>query len=175
MGGGRDSIPRMILCEHPTKAGTPCKNDLFTCTAHWTDGDRQLHRRIWSEAQKRGYEIAAEAAQEKEQRTQEMEKESAERAARFRMTQGGKQIVQFGGYAYIWGGDEPLMLGDRCLLPASWVLGSKPHEDTVTGFGTDYDGDLVHVMRVVERANGQEDSKVPSQADVSLVRRSGPG
>jgi hypothetical protein len=80
----------------------------------------------------------------------------AEDAPGFRLTEGGKQIVRFGRYSYLWAGDEPLALGDLCLLPASWVPGSEPHAERVTGFGTDYDGELVYVVKVILRAPRQE-------------------
>lgn len=69
----------------------------------------------------------------------------------FRLTEGGRQIVRFGRYAYIWDGEEPLALGDRCLLPGNWLV-AQPAEAEVTGFGTAYEGTLSHVVRLITRA-----------------------
>jgi hypothetical protein len=68
----------------------------------------------------------------------------------YRLVQDGKQIVRFGKYSYTWDGDEPLAAGDRCLLPANWLF-KEETESVVTGFGTDYDGALQAVVRLVKR------------------------
>jgi len=69
-----------------------------------------------------------------------------------RFTENGKQIVRFGKYSYTWDGPEPLALGDRCLLPGNWLF-KETSEAEVTGFGTDYDGALSRVVRLIERAD----------------------
>ena len=84
------------------------------------------------------------------------DEDAASRAAArgFRLTQDGKQVVRFGRYSYTWDGGEPLRIGDRCVLPANWLF-KHPSEAVVTGFGTDYDGALQPVTKLIARANGQ--------------------
>ena len=47
--------------------------------------------------------------------------------------------VRVGEYAYLWEGAEPLVPGDRVLLPENWLSrmthGPGPFEDTVTAVG----------------------------------------
>ncbi len=58
--------------------------------------------------------------------------------------------VRVGRYAYLWEGAEPLVPGDRVLLPENWlsrtIHGAGPFEDTVTAVGSDYDGPMSRVI-----------------------------
>ncbi len=63
--------------------------------------------------------------------------------------------VRVGRYAYLWEGAEPLVPGDRVLLPESWlsrtIHGPGPFEDTVTAVGSDYDGPMSRVIAKIGR------------------------
>jgi hypothetical protein len=143
-----------VRCGRPTTSGRPCRQILNSpwsaaCGTHATEDDRALEARLSAEWQ-RGFQAGgggrppapcAECAARK----------AAAAEARLRFTQEGKQIVRFGTYSYVWDGDEPLALGDRCLLPGNWLF-KEPSEAGVTGFGTDYEGNLSHVLRLISRA-----------------------
>ncbi len=63
--------------------------------------------------------------------------------------------VRVGKYAYLWEGAEPLVPGDRVLLPENWlsrtIHGPGPFEDTVTAVGSDYDGPMSRVIAKIGR------------------------
>jgi hypothetical protein len=97
------------------------------------------------------YQRGVASGRERAAREQQQAARDAERAARWRLTENGHQVVQFGRYAYLWDGDQPLRLGDICQLPANWLI-PRPTQAAVTGFGTDYDGRLTKVSALIERA-----------------------
>jgi hypothetical protein len=135
------------LCGQPKTNGEPCRMraDLGSpdCRIHGPAPVDTLRLRMW-DMHRRGIAAGRELlAREQAQAARE-----AERAARWRLTERGLQVVQFGRYAYVWDG-PPLKLGDRCLLPGNWLV-ADPMEAEVTGFGTDYDGTLAQVLRKIE-------------------------
>lgn len=141
-------------CGRPTASGGPCRQILYSpwlaaCGTHATDDDRALASRLnaaWRSGLEAGFRSGRDSA-----RCAECDARKAEAAtARLRFTEGGKQIVRFGKYSYVWDGDAPLALGDRCLLPGNWLF-KETSEAEVTGFGTDYDGALSHVLRLISR------------------------
>ena len=151
-----------IRCGRPTKSGQPCRTILrlgvaeFVCHSHATENDRAIMamlNREWTDAYRDAFEHGkASARWEYEAAARE-----AARAERFRLTDGGRQVVRFGKYAYTWNGPEPLRIGDLCRLPGNWLF-KHPQEEVVTGFGTDYDGALQPVLCLLKRAETVPDA-----------------
>jgi hypothetical protein len=63
------------------------------------------------------------------------------------------QVVEVDGFAYVWHGSLPLILGEAVLLPETWISrirrGPGVFRGTVTRLGSDYAGKL---SEVVDRA-----------------------
>jgi hypothetical protein len=134
-------------CGRPRTDGKPCRQRLdlaeVSCRLH-PDPDASLWReRLWEM-----HRLGVKAGEEHARRDARAAQAEQARAARFRLTEHGLQVVQIGRYAYVWDGPEPLKLGDRCVLPGNWLF-AKQSEGLVTGFGTDYDGELSHIVRLV--------------------------
>ncbi|MDX3003459.1 hypothetical protein PWY87_17360 [Kribbella solani] len=63
----------------------------------------------------------------------------------------GDQAVEVGRYSYRWGGEPPLAVGDKVLLPENWLSalndGPGPQTGTVTALGTRFRGQLSRIVR----------------------------
>lgn len=67
---------------------------------------------------------------------------------RIRYGEPGNQLVEIDHkLAYRWGGDVPLEVGEKVVLPGNWVRGNEPWTGEVTALGTTYDGPVVSVLR----------------------------
>ena len=65
------------------------------------------------------------------------------------MDDNGHQIVRCGKYAHTWDGEKPLEIGDRIFVPPFFGE-EEPREVKVTGFGTNYAGELKAVLALSE-------------------------
>lgn len=112
----------------------------------------EAHQRGWHEGYKQGCESGTSSAKLKiewlERQVKELE-QRLDNATRIHEVDGD-QIVEVGGYAYRWRGDEPLQVGDRVLLPENYVSrmkeGRGPFQGVVTGLGTTYRGNLSTII-----------------------------
>jgi hypothetical protein len=73
---------------------------------------------------------------------------------KFRLvTDKGHQIVCVGRYAYTWPGPGQLRVGDRVVVPLSWVDRAQGNTSSrtceVTSIGSDYDGELVSLLFLI--------------------------
>lgn len=155
-------------CGRPTRSGKPCKVHLRqferACGRHATEHDRELalaHERGHREGFERGRTQGAETAQwnveRLERRVKELEQLMDEATRIFEVD--GDQVVDVGGHAYRWRGNEPLEAGARVLLPENWLSrikgGPGPYEGVVTKLGTTYRGELSFIIsrRPTERVS----------------------
>lgn len=70
---------------------------------------------------------------------------------------------------YTYSTDETVGVGDVVLVPGNWVK-SEPQEATVIVLGSDYDGSITPVSRVIERkeanaTDGDNDDEGPDYDD----------
>jgi len=140
-------------CGRRTLGGGPCQNTLpyggsnphnVACRLHLSTEERIAmaaweagFNTAWREARRQeGYVVAV---------------ETTSPAPQVRMhTKSGLQIVKVGKYAYTWNGPDPLQVGDVVMVPENWLFPAT--RGTVTELGTTYDGALVPLDGLVERA-----------------------
>ncbi len=156
MTGERSEVRR---CGRPTKAGTPCKAQLYgfdvVCKLHATPHDRELaeaYRRGREEGYEQGSELSSRSMKGQvewlERRVRELEALLDEAKRYYEL--GGDQVVEVDGYAYRWRGEPALEVGDRVLLPENWLSrmksGSGSFQGTVTKLGATFRGDLARIV-----------------------------
>lgn len=162
MTKGTSAPPTPPLCGRPTRSGAPCRQRIpdprfeVACRQHSTDQERELatarhdaYYQGYRDAQQSSRDFAGFRIEQLRQRIAELEQ--AAKPPRRMMDGQGRQIVQVGGYAYAWGGAEPLVVGDEVWIPENYVSrvrrGPGTYLDTVTDLGTDYNGPLAEVVR----------------------------
>ncbi|MGD9485746.1 hypothetical protein WDH52_21250 [Streptomyces sp. TRM70308] len=112
----------------------------------------EAHRRGWSEGYKSGSLSSASYSRSRIERLKQRVKELEEQLddAKRVYEIGGHQVVDVGGYAYHWRGSTPLEVGDRVLLPESYVSrmknGPGPSLGVVSKLGTTYRGPLSDIV-----------------------------
>lgn len=147
-------------CGRPTKSGNPCKANFsgvgFACKLHTTPEEQALvdaYQNGYRSGRQEGYESGRQSAtmstEYLERLVVDLKAKLDQAIRRFRVD--GLQAVTVGGYAYLWGGQPDLEVGDRVLLPENYVSrlkhGPGPVEGTVTELGTTYDGTLSRILR----------------------------
>ncbi|MFJ7280563.1 hypothetical protein [Kitasatospora sp. NPDC098663] len=146
-------------CGRPTKAGTPCKSQVygraFACKLHTTDLEKQLldayergHRDGYAQGRQSAEVSAKLHSEHLERKVKTLEEQLDAQQRRFE--DRGAQAVTVDGYGYRWGGPGRLEVGDRVLLPENYVSalrhGSGPFPGTVTALGTTYSGALSAIV-----------------------------
>ncbi|MDN5914851.1 MAG: hypothetical protein L0I76_07050 [Pseudonocardia sp.] len=156
------TTPAPKLCGRETRGGRPCRQRLpdprfeVACRQHATEAEAEL-----ATARRKAYYVGYQDAQESARRYADFrieqlqqrisELEQAAKPPR-RMTEPtGRQIVEVGGHAYVWSGNEPLAVGDAVWLPENYVsrvrIGAGPYRGEVSALGTDYTGPLSQIIR----------------------------
>ncbi|WP_251066909.1 hypothetical protein [Streptomyces sp. ISL-36] len=146
-------------CGRPTRSGSPCKIRIsgsdVACGTHATEQDKavaEAHRRGWNEGYKSGSESSASFSKSRIERLEQRVKELEEQLDSTRRVYevNGCQVVEVGGYAYRWRGNDPLEVGDRVLLPENYVSrlrnGPGPTVGVVNKLGIVYRGSLSDIV-----------------------------
>jgi hypothetical protein len=135
------------------------------CGTHATEQDKAVaaaHRRGWNEGYEAGRESGTSSSTSHiaylEKRVKELEEQRD--SARRVYEVDGCQVVQVGEYSYRWRGSGPLKVGDRVLLPESWVSKLKdspgPTVGVVTKLGTTYRGALPDIVGRAPATGGDD-------------------
>lgn len=146
-------------CGRPTRAGTPCKARIsrfeVACRTHATEHDQDVaeaYRRGYDEGREFERQLSAGADRAKiewlERRIAQLEEQKDKEQRYYEID--GDQVVEVGGYAYRWRGDEPLKVGDEVLLPENWVsrmkAGPGPTRGVVSKLGATHQGSLSFIV-----------------------------
>ncbi|MBT2442807.1 hypothetical protein J7E93_22390 [Streptomyces sp. ISL-36] len=127
----------------------------MACGTHATEQDKavaEAHRRGWNEGYKSGSESSASFSKSRIERLEQRVKELEEQLDSTRRVYevNGCQVVEVGGYAYRWRGNDPLEVGDRVLLPENYVSrlrnGPGPTVGVVNKLGIVYRGSLSDIV-----------------------------
>lgn len=150
------------MCGRPTRSGRPCRNPLsrleVACKKHQTEKDAEISERI-RRAFHEGMEIGRSTGNLYKEEVERLREElrqlrrQIDEASRYYEVDGDQVVEIDGHYAYRWSGIPRLEVGERVLLPPSWlseVRGTGVFDGVVTGFGSTYDGSLSRVIRRAE-------------------------
>ncbi|MEA5365565.1 hypothetical protein VA596_38985 [Amycolatopsis sp., V23-08] len=113
-------------------------------------------RNGWSEGFREGFSSGLQSGEGRiaqlEARVRELEQATTGRIDRIT----GDQVVEVGRYAYRWAGSPPLKIGDRVLLPKSWLSDLRGdtglQEGVVTALESAYQGELKAIVRKIADA-----------------------
>lgn len=143
-------------CGRPTKSGAPCRTQLYhpsevACGKHATEHDlaiTEAYRRGWRDAFDLRRDVSQSTTDGLKQRIEELERQLDDAQRYFE--QDGDQVVEVGRYAYRWGGNPPLEVGERVRLPQNWLSevrsGPGTYEGVVAKLGATYRGQLSRIL-----------------------------